>query len=53
MSLSFLRTVATIAADAGQAVLWGNDVSPGVWRGTFGVFDGSDGRWACGGTASN
>jgi hypothetical protein len=25
LSLSFIRTTATIAADAGQAVLWGHD----------------------------
>lgn len=32
MSLSFVRTMAVIAADSGQGVLWGNDVSPEVWR---------------------
>ncbi|SCE94387.1 hypothetical protein GA0074695_2336 [Micromonospora viridifaciens] len=41
LSLSFVRTVATIAVRDGQAVLWGNDVCPDVWRKTFGVHDGS------------
>ncbi|MFC3501810.1 hypothetical protein ACFOOK_12675 [Micromonospora krabiensis] len=37
MSLSFVRTMATIAADDGRAVLWGNDVSPDTWRGVLGA----------------
>jgi hypothetical protein len=37
VSLSFVRTVATIAANAGRAVLWGNDICPDIWRETFGV----------------
>lgn len=37
--LSFVRTVATIAAEDGRAVLWGGDVCPDVWSGTFGVSD--------------
>ncbi|MER7891362.1 hypothetical protein ABTX15_16195 [Micromonospora sp. NPDC094482] len=37
MSLSFVRTMATIAAGEGRAVLWGNDVSPGTWRETLGA----------------
>ncbi|MCW3820014.1 hypothetical protein ONA91_36840 [Micromonospora sp. DR5-3] len=32
LSLSFVRTVATVAACAGRAVLWGHDVCPDVWR---------------------
>ncbi|MGK5681071.1 hypothetical protein [Actinoplanes sp. URMC 104] len=32
LSLSFVRTVATIAAGRGRAVLWGNDVIPELWR---------------------
>ena len=31
LSLSFVRTTAAIAADRGQGVLWGNDVSPELW----------------------
>lgn len=37
MSLSFVRTVATIAANGGRAVLWGNSVLAKTWRETFGV----------------
>ncbi|MBL7260596.1 hypothetical protein [Paractinoplanes lichenicola] len=31
LSLSFVRTVATIAAGRGQGILWGNDVSSELW----------------------
>ena len=37
VSLSFVRTVAVIAAAGGRGVLWGNDVCPGVWTDTHGV----------------
>ncbi|MFG3700934.1 hypothetical protein ACGF5C_23930 [Micromonospora sp. NPDC047620] len=37
VSLSFVRTVATIAAGAGRSVLWGNDVIPDLWRQTHGI----------------
>jgi hypothetical protein len=37
VSLSFIRTVATIAAAGGRAVLWGNDVIPDAWREEFGL----------------
>jgi hypothetical protein len=37
LSLSFVRTVATIAADDGHGVLWGNSVFPSTWREEFGV----------------
>ncbi|MER7335040.1 MULTISPECIES: hypothetical protein [unclassified Micromonospora] len=37
VSLSFVRTVATIAAGAGRAVLWGNDVVPDLWRDIHGI----------------
>ncbi|WP_433370379.1 hypothetical protein ACQPZX_45415 [Actinoplanes sp. CA-142083] len=36
-SLSFVRTMATIAAASGQGVLWGNDVSPTLWTETWAV----------------
>jgi len=39
VSLSFVRTVATVAAGREQAVLWGGDVCPDVWRETFGASD--------------
>ncbi|MBU2670504.1 hypothetical protein KOI35_44090 [Actinoplanes bogorensis] len=31
LSLSFVRTTAGIAAERGLGVLWGNDVTPGLW----------------------
>jgi hypothetical protein len=31
LSLSFIRTMATIAAEADMGLLWGNDVSPDLW----------------------
>ncbi|MFI7607227.1 hypothetical protein ACIBTV_19090 [Micromonospora sp. NPDC049366] len=37
LSLSFVRTMATIAADESRAVLWGNDVSPDTWRRLLGA----------------
>lgn len=37
VSLSSVRTVATIAAGAGRAVLWGNDVVPDLWRDIHGI----------------
>jgi hypothetical protein len=42
VSLSFVRTMATIAADVGRAVLWGNSVCPNVWRETLGMSAGHD-----------
>ncbi|MET3428808.1 hypothetical protein BJ973_008020 [Actinoplanes tereljensis] len=36
-SLSFIRTVATIAAAGGRSVLWANDVGPESWREEFGL----------------
>jgi hypothetical protein len=32
LSLSFVRTMAILAAEAGMGLLWGNDVSPDLWR---------------------
>ncbi|MGN9768884.1 hypothetical protein ACTMS2_27400 [Micromonospora sp. SD12] len=37
VSLSFVRTVATIAAGDGRGLLWGNDVCPDVWREALGL----------------
>ncbi|MFG2010390.1 hypothetical protein ACGFNF_15095 [Micromonospora sp. NPDC048868] len=37
VSLSFVRTVATIAAGDGRGLLWGNDVCPDVWRESLGL----------------
>ncbi|WP_213011463.1 hypothetical protein [Paractinoplanes toevensis] len=36
-SLSFIRTVATIAAAGGRSILWANDVSPESWREELGL----------------
>ncbi|MEU2610493.1 hypothetical protein ABZ570_02720 [Micromonospora sp. NPDC007271] len=43
LSLSFVRTVAAIAVRADQAVLWGNDVCPDVWRKWLGGSASDDG----------
>ncbi|MEU4777273.1 hypothetical protein [Micromonospora sp. NPDC023633] len=40
VSLSFVRTVATVAAGAGRGLLWGNDVCPDVWRDVCGLSSG-------------
>lgn len=39
LSLSFVRTVAVIAARDGKGVLWGNDVIPSLWAENYHVRD--------------